>query len=152
MSDNLAAFEAETRAIVQATLDEALQLLRGSILNAWGHLIDLSDPFVLSGRYRASWRVAVGAPVEDSGEPPGSYGRPSSAEAESVASRVRFGDVIYLSNNVGFGERHKSRSYAFFLEYGTSTISPHPVMEQASFAAEEALADAAFAFSNRRIG
>src|SRR5262245_62015251 len=116
-SYDLAGFTAATQRIVAEELEEARALLRKTVMQAFQNVLDYSpsaEDFPGAGRYRASNRIALGAPEEDSGEPPGqdSYPDPPLDYPLSVANAMNLGQEAWLWNNVGFGESKKSVSYA----------------------------------------
>lgn len=111
---DLATFTAQAQALRDQMLAEGLDVLRKVVVETYARLLDESAPFARTGRYRANHRVAIGAPDETSTTDTS----PNEGLGRDVAERVKFGDTIYFSNNVGFGEQGKSRSYAFFVEYG----------------------------------
>lgn len=153
-------------------LAEGLDVLRKTVIETYARLLDESLPFARTGRYRANHRVAIGAPDETST----SDTSPNEGLGRDVAERVKFGDTIYFSNNVGFGEQGKSRSYAFFVEYGHGHgkgeqhqggtapppgdrskagdgrfTEPRLVYEKTQIAAETLLEGLVTDFNNRRI-
>lgn len=135
----------ELRRDLKRVLDETKEAHRLGVAkllgDAYGDLIELSDPHVQTGAYRASHTIGTGDPPREQGpetvlweasekpEPEGPFApkanpaaRPDVQAARSAATKIQFGQSGIIQNRV----RH-----AEFVEDGTSRMDPQLIYEQA---------------------